>query len=122
MKKDLKYYLDLKYPYLVHEDDDGSVMVEFPDLKGCMSCGETIAEAIDAAQDAKQAWFETALEEGLHIPEPKEIEEFSGSFRLRIPKTLHRELALNAKREGVSMNQYCVFLLSKEAERKHCHA
>lgn len=121
MKKDLKYYLGLKYPYLIHEDDDGSIMVEFPDLKGCMSCGSSISEAIEAAQDAKHAWLETALEERIHIPEPKEVDEFSGSFRLRIPKSLHRELALDAKREGVSMNHYCVFLLSKESERKHCH-
>ncbi|MBQ1826683.1 MAG: toxin-antitoxin system HicB family antitoxin, partial [Erysipelotrichaceae bacterium] len=36
-----------------------------------------------------------------------------GQFKLRIPKTLHKRLADQAKLEGISMNQYCVYLLSK---------
>ena len=65
------------------------------------------------AKDAKKAWIEAALEEGIEINEPDSIEDYSGQFKLRIPKTLHRTLALNAKREGISMNQYCVYLLSR---------
>lgn len=121
MKKNIDYYLSLKYPYTILEDDDGSYFVEYTDLKGCMTCGDTLDEALELAKDAKKAWLETALEEGIHIPEPKEIEEFSGSFRLRIPKSLHRELAADAKKEGVSMNQFCVYLLSKEVEKRHSH-
>ena len=56
-----------------------------------------------------------ALEEGLSIPEPDSIDDYSGQFKLRIPKTLHRQLALQSKREGVSMNQYCVYLLSQNS-------
>ncbi len=119
MKKKLDYYQSLKYPYIITEDDDGSVFIEYPDLKGCFTCGDTLEEAIQLAQDAKLAWFETALDEGIHIPEPKELELYSGSFRLRIPKSLHRDIAQDAKREGVSMNQYCVYLLSKEIEKQH---
>ena len=51
--------------------------------------------------------------EDIEINEPDSIEDYSGQFKLRIPKTLHRTLALNAKREGISMNQYCVYLLSR---------
>ena len=47
------------------------------------------------------------------IPEPDSIEDYSGQFKLRLPRSLHRQLALQSKREGVSMNQYCVFLLSQ---------
>ena len=38
---------------------------------------------------------------------------YSGQFKLRIPRSLHKSLAEHARREGVSMNQYCVYLLSR---------
>ena len=41
------------------------------------------------------------------------IEDYSGQFKLRIPRSLHRSLAEHSKREGISMNQYCVYLLSR---------
>lgn len=41
------------------------------------------------------------------------VEDYSGQFKLRIPRSLHRALAEYSQREGVSMNQYCVYLLSK---------
>lgn len=38
--------------------------------------------------------------------------EKSGKIALRIPKSLHQELANAAKEEGVSLNQYCLYKLS----------
>jgi len=58
-------------------------------------------------------WLAAAIEDGIAIPEPDSIEDYSGQFKLRLPRSLHRQLALQSKREGVSMNQYCVFLLSQ---------
>lgn len=44
---------------------------------------------------------------------------YSGQFKLRIPKSLHRSLSMHAKEEGISMNQYCLYLLAKnDAEFK----
>lgn len=53
------------------------------------------------------------LEEGGKIHEPDSLEDYSGQFKLRIPRSLHRSLAEHSKREGISMNQYCMYLLSK---------
>ncbi|MCI6921284.1 MAG: histidine phosphatase family protein [Lachnospiraceae bacterium] len=50
---------------------------------------------------------------GIEIHEPDSLEDYSGQFKLRIPRSLHRSLAEHSKREGISMNQYCVYLLSK---------
>lgn len=61
----------------------------------------------------KKAWFEAVLEEGGKIHEPDSLEDYSGQFKLRIPRSLHRSLAEHSKREGISMNQYCMYLLSK---------
>ena len=58
-------------------------------------------------------WLAAAIEDGIAIQEPDSIEDYSGQFKLRLPRSLHRQLALQSKREGVSMNQYCVFLLSQ---------
>ena len=74
---------------------------------------ETVESAVVNAQDAKRAWLEAALEDGIPIREPDDLENYSGQFKLRIPKSLHRALAENSKREGISMNQYCVYLLSR---------
>jgi predicted HicB family RNase H-like nuclease len=52
-------------------------------------------------------------EDGVEIHEPDSLEDYSGQFKLRIPRSLHRALAEHSQREGISMNQYCVYLLSR---------
>ena len=52
-------------------------------------------------------------EENIDIPEPDTLDNYSGQFKLRMPKSLHKSLANHALREGISMNQYCLYLLSK---------
>lgn len=44
---------------------------------------------------------------------PDNLEDYFGQFKLRIPCRLHRLLAEHSKKEGISMNQYCVYLLSR---------
>ena len=98
---------------IVEDHDEGGFVVSFPDLPGCITFGETVEAAVENAKDAKQAWLEAALEDGIPIREPDDLENYSGQFKLRIPRSLHKSLTEHAKREGVSMNQYCVYLLSK---------
>ena len=112
--KTLNEYLKLPYRMEIVEDqEEGGFVVSYPDLPGCISCGETIADAVANAADAKQAWLEAALEEGIAIHEPESLEQYSGQFKLRLPRSLHRSLAEHSQREGISMNQYCVYLLSR---------
>jgi predicted HicB family RNase H-like nuclease len=77
-----------------------------------MTCAETVEETITELQDAKREWITAMLEDGMDIAEPDDLSNYSGQFKLRIPKSLHKALAEQSKREGVSMNQYCVYLLS----------
>ena len=112
--KTLNEYIALPYKMEIVEDkEEGGFVVSFPDLPGCITCGETVESAVANAMDAKKAWLETALEEGVTIHEPDSIEDYSGQFKLRIPKSLHRLLAEHSKKEGISMNQYCLYLLSR---------
>jgi predicted RNase H-like HicB family nuclease len=112
MKKDLQYYTNLQYPFLLEQDEDGSYFIEYPDLPGCMTCGENIEQTMQMGTDAKKSWIESALKDGDFIPEPKTAADCPDNFKLRLPKTLYKQLADNATSNGVSMNQYCVYLLS----------
>lgn len=112
--KTVKEYMDLPYKMeIVHDPYEGGYVVSFPELPGCLTCGDTLDEALKNAKEAQELWFEVKLECKEEIPEPDYLNDnYSGQFKLRIPKDLHRSLALNAKKEGVSMNQYCMYLLS----------
>ena len=110
----LNEYLTMSYRMEIIEDkDEGGFVVSFPELPGCITCGKTVESAVANALDAKKAWLEAAAEAGVEISEPDSLEDYSGQFKLRIPRSLHRSLAEHSKREGISMNQYCVYLLSR---------
>ena len=112
--KTINEYLSLPYRMeIVPDMDEGGFVVSYPDLPGCLSSGETMEQAIANASDAKKAWLEAAIEEGIAISEPDSLDEYSGQFKLRMPKSLHRSLAEHSKREGISMNQYCLYLLAR---------
>lgn len=113
MKK-LNEYLELPYKMeIVPDIDEGGFVVSFPELTGCITCADTLEEVLKNAEDAKREWLIAAIESGVDIPVPLVDKDFSGQFKLRIPKSLHRNLSEHAKKEGISMNQYCVYLLSK---------
>ncbi|GAW93988.1 type II toxin-antitoxin system HicB family antitoxin [Calderihabitans maritimus] len=70
-------WVDLKYPYKIEtlsEEEGGGFLITYPDLPGCISDGDTIEEAIAMGEDARRAWIETRLEQGLEVPMP-----FSGA-------------------------------------------
>ena len=115
----------MEHAFLVYQmlEADGTEqwICEFPDLKGCIGVGDTYNEAVSEGMLNKKMWFETANELGRDIPAPTcfEVVEYSGKFNLRLPKSLHRDLALKAERDGVSLNTFCVKLLS-EGLSKQC--
>lgn len=111
--KTLNEYLELPYRLEIVEDiEEGGFVAAYPDLPGCITCGETIEAAAANAVDAKRTWLEAALEDGVEIQEPDTSDRYSGQFKLRIPRSLHRSLAEHARQEGISMNQYCLYLLA----------
>ncbi len=106
----------MKLPYTVEiTPDDGSYFAKVKELEGCMTVGETMAEALAMIEDAKHAWLTAAVEDGIEVPLPESLqaERYSGKFALRLPKSLHRQLAGGAERDGVSLNQYLVTLLAE---------
>jgi predicted RNase H-like HicB family nuclease len=53
------------------DEDGGGWLAEIPLLPGCMSDGETQAEALLMIEDAKRGWIESALVHGDPVPEPE---------------------------------------------------
>lgn len=115
--KTIDYYMSLPYRMeIIPDTEEGGYTAVYPDLPGCITCADTMEELIGNAEDAKRCWLKAAIEDGIDIMEPEQalsLAEYSGQFKLRMPKSLHRTLAINAKIEGISMNQYCIYLLSK---------
>lgn len=111
-KQSLEYYLSLEYPVTVYPDADGGYVAEIKDLPGCLTQGETLEETMTNINEARELWLETVYENGDKIPLPSTDDNYSGKLLLRMPKSLHRRLAEAADKEGVSLNQYIVFLLS----------
>ncbi len=112
--KTIDKYMHLPYKMEILPDtEEGGYTIRFPELPGCLTCADTLEAVLKNAEDCKKAWLTAALEEGLSIPEPATEEEYSGQFKLRIPKSLHKSLAEHSRAEGISMNQYCLYLLSK---------
>lgn len=113
----IEEYMALPYRMeIVPDVDEGGFTAWYPDLPGCLTCAETMEGVIANAQDAKRAWLTAALEDGTQIPEPGRetaLTDYSGQFKLRLPRSLHRSLSLHARQEGISMNQYCLYLLAK---------
>ena len=99
------------------EEDGGGWLAEMPELKGCISDGETQQEALTNAQEAIRDWIASAEEMGWKVPKPAPHSEpaFSGKFTLRLPKSLHRHLSERAEIEGVSLNQLILSMISYSA-------
>ena len=114
LKEEVEKYMRLPYTIKLIPEEDRTYFVEVEELPGCMSAGDTPEEAIEMIHDAMRGWLEVAIEDGLDIPLPNATKEYSGKFLIRVPKYLHRKLSEQARKEGVSLNQFVVSLLSEK--------
>ncbi len=56
-------------------------------------------------------WIAIHKADGLPLPERTAGKDYSGKFVARVGRDLHRELAISALRDGVSLNAYCTKIL-----------
>lgn len=107
-------------------EEGGGYLITFPDLPGCMSDGETEAEAIVNGRDAFLAWVSARYDAKKPVPspayKPEPVPSVSGRFVTRLPKSIHAKLAERAKTEGVSLNTLVLALIAEGLGRKDAHA
>jgi len=120
-KMSVEDYLKLPYTIeVVQDESDGYTgwFAKVEELPGCMTQADTFDELGEMIEDAKRAWIESALEDGVKIPLPRKVEDYSGKFVVRLPKSLHKQLAATASQEGVSLNTYVNVTLSQAVGRE----
>ncbi len=91
---------------------DNAFVAVSPELPGLSGLGPTPAQAIEELGVAIELALEEYKAAGEKPPEPLNVSEFSGQFRLRIPKSLHRALVQRAETEGVSLNTLATTFLA----------
>lgn len=101
----------MKYGCNVYKTEvEGHVfwVAESKDLKGCVGQGETAEEALSELETNEEEWLDAAKECGIPIPDPsvETMLEYSGKFMTRVSPKVHKEAVENAKKEGLSLNQY----------------
>lgn len=113
IEEKIKFYMSLPYTIELLQEKDGSYFIKVKELNGCMSVGDTPNEAVEMIHEAMEAWLYEAIESGISIPEPSKNEKkYSGKIVLRMPKSMHKQLAAEAAEEDVSLNSYLNFLLN----------
>ncbi|HZX48619.1 MAG TPA: toxin-antitoxin system HicB family antitoxin [Nitrospirota bacterium] len=104
-----------QYEIIIQPNNLGGYYVRIPDFPGIFTGGDTWEDAIHHAREALEVTIETMQMEGIPLPEPKT--KFSGQFNIRIPKDLHRRLSKQAMDEGVSLNAFITYLLTKSLKK-----
>ena len=92
------------------KDEGGGYLVEYPDIPGCMSDGETIEEAIANGREALRDCIDVFRESGRKLPRPC-IE--AAQWRQRLPRTLYTKLTKQAENEGVSINSLVTAIIAE---------
>ena len=102
-----------KYAYRVVWSEDDSEFVglcaEFPSLS-VLSKGRR--EAFDGIVDLVDNVAQEMVKNGEEPPPPISEKQYSGKFQVRVPPSLHKELALKAAEEGLSLNRYASYKLA----------
>ena len=123
--KNVEYYLSLPYVteiLAIPEEEGGGFEATVP-LLGRWSAvgdGETRAEAVDNLYKSLPDLLQRLIDAGTAIPEPKnDAEELpSGILSLRIARSLHQQVMVEAKREGLSINAYISNVLGQATASK----
>ena len=86
--------------------EDGEFLAtcaEFPSLSWLASSQIGALQGLEALVRETVADME---EQGEQVPQPFGERSYSGKFNLRVGESLHRELAVRAAEDGMSLNQY----------------
>ena len=109
----MKHDLD-KYQFTVRrlsKVEGGGYLVEYPDIPGCMSDGDTIPGAIANGRDALRDCIAVFEETGRVVPKPGVAA--AAQWRQRLPQSLYAKLKRQAEREGVSINSFVTAIIAE---------
>lgn len=108
-------YLKLPYTKMIKEVNDESGHYYYGcvlELDGCQSTGDSLEELMVSLNEAMEGYLEVKLENNIPIPMPQQDDNYSGKFIVRLPKSLHKRLSIEASKEGVSLNRWACYKLA----------
>lgn len=98
-----------EYSYrVIWSQEDQAFIARVDEFPSLAAHGENREEALREITVAVEGVLEDLEETGEAIPEPYSKRQYSGTLNLRLPKHLHRQLAIEAEQQGVSLNQLIV--------------
>lgn len=107
-KKNLNYYLGLKWSYTIEEDEtDGRrfFIIRVNELPGICTDAETVDEGMREIKDAIKAAIKLYLKQGEPVPEPIDKEQFKGQIAYRTSSERHYLLAKAARHLHKSLSK-----------------
>ena len=112
-RSEVSRYLDLPYEVAVvrREGEDGMAWTARIEELGCEVRARTEVEALTGVRAAMADWIADALAHDRPVPPPREAATHSGRLLVRMPQSLHGDLARLADRERVSLNALIVGIL-----------
>jgi len=117
-EKNLEYYLNLPYTYIIEWSDvDECFLGSVVELERNMTCGQTREEVLVNLKEALVSYITTSLDNNMEIPEPLKIENFKGSITYRTSKERHYKLAKQAKLYGKSINAFIDEAISEKLKQ-----
>lgn len=85
----------MHYTALIHKDPESAYGISFPELPGCFSAGDTLAEAMANASEALRFHIRGMREDGERIPVPRSAQavaadpvfadDLAGAFVVLVP-------------------------------------
>ncbi|TAN47577.1 MAG: type II toxin-antitoxin system HicB family antitoxin [Methylococcaceae bacterium] len=103
------------YSLNIYQDEEGDYLAHFVELPGVSAFADTPEQALDELATAWAGVKESYLKRGEAVPLAPSCKQYSGQFNVRIDKRLHRLLAVEAARAGVSLNSLVARKLAQSA-------
>lgn len=89
---------------ITYDKEDKSFLVEFPDLEGCLTEGETLDDALKNAKEALSGYLASIFERGFTIPEPSQLKA-KNIYPIEPEPEVSTPIMLRKIREGLKINQ-----------------
>jgi predicted HicB family RNase H-like nuclease len=99
-------------------DEDSDYLAHFVELPNVSAFGPTPEKALKELDVAWALVKESYAEEGKPLPVAPTRREFGGVFQIRIDRRVHRKLAIEAERSGVTLNALVAHMLARDVERE----
>jgi predicted HicB family RNase H-like nuclease len=103
------------YTVNVFLDEDGEYLAHFVEMPNVSAFGESPEEALCELATAWKGVKESYQKHGEQVPLAPARKKYSGQFNVRIDRRLHRALAIEAAKAGISLNAIISQKLAKNA-------